>query len=186
MSTQEYFEDNSLQIDEQKIGHLDLYAQDIYCRNLNVLNPAQAGLVLCGMVLPYYIFSSAQPLVPPGYGVCNGGTYPSLTYPGVNIFSPDLRNNFLRGGSSTDTVYATPEYTGSNTTTLVAGNIPQLSFQCSLSDGFSLGANVVASNVIAPQSPPTQPVNTITIGGPTPSPFSNTPLSASCVYIIKL
>jgi len=186
MSTQEYFEDNSLQIDEQKIGHIDLYAQDIYCRNLNVLNPAQAGLVLCGMVLPYYLFTPLQPLTPIGYGLCNGATYASLTYAGVNIVSPDLRNSFLRGDGMTGTVYSTPQYTGSNTTTLVAGNIPQLSFQCSLSDGFSLGANTVASNVIAPQSPPTQAVNTITIGGPTPSAFNNTPLSASCVYIIKL
>jgi hypothetical protein len=39
MSIQEYAEVNSVDVSENKIGHVDLYAQDIYCRNLNVLNP---------------------------------------------------------------------------------------------------------------------------------------------------
>jgi len=187
MSIQEYAEVNSVDVSGDKIGHVDLYAQDVYCRNINVLNPApEAGLIVCGMIIPYYRFSDAQPVCPVGYGICNGSIYDSTTYPTVNITSPDLRNNFLRGAFLTDQIYPVPQFTGSNTTTLSAVNIPQLSFTCSLSDGFSAGANTVVANVIAPQSGPTAPINTITIGGPTPTAFDNIPLSVSCVFIIKL
>ena len=183
MSTQEYFEDNSIEIDEQKIGHLDLYAQDIYCRNLNVLNQSEAGLILCGMVLPYYLFTALQPVAPVGYGVCNGATYASVSYPGVNIVSPDLRNNFLRGGNITGTVYSTPEYTGSNDTTLVAGNIPRLQFNCQTSSAYSSPGIYVQANTGTDSLQPTQPMY---VGNPSPSSFSNVPSSVSCVYIIKL
>lgn len=187
MSIQEYLEENSVEITEKKIGHVDLYAQDIYCRDINILNPApQAPIIQCGMIIPYYIFSILQPLVPTGYGVCNGSAYPSVTYPNILIVSPDLRNRFLIGNPIPNTVYETPAYVGTNSTTLVAGNIPQLSFNTTLSDGFSGGANMVVANVIAPQSPPTQPINTITIGGATPTPIANIPASIECVYIIKL
>jgi hypothetical protein len=188
MSIQEYAEVNSVDVSESKIGHVDLYAQDIYCRNLNVLNPTpEAGLIFCGMIIPYYRFSDAQPISPVGYGICNGQTYPSTTYVGVNILSPDLRNNFLRGAFLTDQIYPVPQFTGSNTTTLSAVNIPQLSFDCCTSnDGFSLGANTVVAAIIAPRSPPLAPITPITIGGPTPTAFDNIPLSVSCVFLIKL
>lgn len=186
MSLQELSESVSLEVEEKKIGHVDLYAQDIYCRNISTLNPSTSGTIFCGMIIPYYRFSDAMPVSPVGYGICDGSTYDSITYPTINITTPDLRNNYLRGAFLTDSIYPVPEFTGSNTATLTASNIPQLSFTCSLSDGFSLGANTVVANVVAPQSQPTAPINTITIGGPTPTSFDITPLSVSCVFIMKL
>lgn len=184
MSIQEYAEVNSVDISESKIGHVDLYAQDIYCRNLNVLNPApEAGLILCGMILPYYIFTELQPVSPAGYGVCNGATYASVSYIGVDIVSPDLRNNFLRGGNITGTVYSTPEYTGSNDTTLVAGNIPRLQFNCQASSAYSSPGINVQANTGTDSLQPTQPMY---VGNSSPASFSNVPSSVSCVYIIKL
>ena len=164
----------------------------------NALEPSSSGgagssfggSVFMGTILPFYYFNTnVQDLNFNGqYGVCNGQTYNSVSFPGVSVVTPDLRGKFVcgRSGANYNTVQPAASLMDGaplHTIGLSAANIPPHTHQVPYE------LNTQGNTVLTRQSNPGGTPNTISTStgdGCTGTTFSIKPETFNVIYIIKL